>query len=277
LAQVVASLGQSLAGPASIVDAMQRAGLYQLIKDAAVMALSPPEGSGAPQEMQLFMAAAAEALTPDIVKQALSDLTAQAFRLVRDPEAPPELRISLAGFRESLIAALTKKAKELKAPGGKTAEILAEIRRQIPDALDVFEQMELEVAPFRDAAGYYAQGMRALPFAIGGLGALILLYVLAASRAWKVWVGAPLLTSGLAVIAAGIAARSKGIPALADIMRDKVGFPPGIDQVALFEAVRELCGEVLRTAFTIGAVSAAAGAALLLMYFFFRREPGRAG
>jgi len=252
--QVGASLGLTILSPGFVLKAMDRVGVYQLARDAAVAALAPPAGAKVPQDAQLVAAAAAEALTPDVLRQAVREVLPQLLRLIKDPDAPPQLVVTLTGFREPFLAALARVARERNDPERKIEEATAEIRRQIPDTLNVIEQIEMGVAPFRTAAGYYANGVRGMLAASAVLGVLVLLCVAVGRRAWRRWVGVPFVLSGVTAVALGLAARWSPLPKFAQSLGSGFALPPSVDRAALLGALQGLANEVLRTAIIAGAV-----------------------
>ncbi|MDP2873350.1 MAG: hypothetical protein Q8P31_12550 [Bacillota bacterium] len=269
--QVGASLGLTILNPGFVLNAMDRVGIYQLVRDTTIAALAPPEGAKVPQDAQLVVAAASEALTPDVLRQAMHEVLPQLFRLIKDPGAPPELKVNLAGFREPFVAALVRMARERNAPAETIDQIRREINRQIPDTVNVIEQMHLEIAPLRVVAGYYVTGVRVLLAVCGVLAVLVLLCVAAGRRAWKPWVGVPLVLSGITVVALGVAGRWSGLPALVESLGSGLVLPSTVDRAALLGALQGLGNEVLRTATIVGAATALMGLVLVSLHRLARR------
>jgi hypothetical protein len=260
--QFAAILRLTLLSPSFVVGALERVGFYDVAVDAALAAAAPPPGSSNYESAMIIIEAAREALEPEPVLQILYEALSQAMQVLTDPTAPRRITVDLRPVRDAFIASLLQAGQEHQATSKQIKGIESELRRMIPDTMDLVSQFGLDAAQLEGLARFYAQASRAALIFVGALVLLSVLVALVARRAWRSWLAAALLVSGLAVLASALFAAVRAPHLLAKTVDLSRVLPPSVEASTVTEFVLGFGRAVLLVAGAVGLVVAAAGCVL---------------
>ena len=215
--QVGVGIDRTVLNPGFVLATMDRTHFYDAARDLMVTGLAPPPGTASPAEAKIVAAAVAEALTPDLLRAQAQVIVPQVYALVEHPTPAPAVTVDLTAFRENLLAAMEKLAREAGATARQLASVRAGVKSAIPAKLDLLQQLQVDPARLAELTTYY----RYFHAALAGTGVLMLVLALlavwaAGRRAWGAWLGVPFILSGLAVGTAATVARSRALALLSD-------------------------------------------------------------
>ncbi len=251
--------------PGFVLRTVDRVGFYDVIRTAAVDAFAPsPELLGA-TGAKAMRTAIENAFTPALIREQAQVLIPKALDLVRNPPDKPQLTLDLTKFRQNLSTSIDQEAKKIGAPSWQVAVVKAEVNSQIPKQIDVLGEGGLTRANLVEASRYYRYYSRGL-LAASGLAVVLGLFIflLAGRRYWGQWLGAPVLTAGLAVAVASFLAGKWVAPILADIQRS--GSPmAGVSAKTIAGMVQGAAAAVQSQFLLIGLVGALVGIGLWVL------------